>query len=857
MNYENTSLWKRTLGIQGVKNIENLRVSYTKFREHMEGLLKEVGKDFPNLTDHSIDHVDYLWKIASLITGDDYPINPLEGYILGCSFLIHDAVLSYKAFGGKEALRDRIEWKDSYEDIKDTQYDNEEGKQKIDFKVIRQLHAKNCGEILSQRFEGMDGNSHYLLSDDEMREHYGQLIGDIASSHHWETDKLNELPSQVNALSSFPQDWIINPRKLACILRCADAAAIDSGRAPDYMFRLLQLNGVSRDHWVAQNRLGLALDANDKSKLVITSTHAFEEKDYAAWNVAYDAVKVIDEELEKCQYILSEHEQFQVKSVAGARSKKALASIIKTSGWMPSDVRVHISDVSHLIKTLGGRELYGKEDLQLIVLRELIQNSRDAIKARRLRPGEESFIGKISVKVENRDDNVVLSVTDDGVGMSLDTISHSLLNFGSSFWHDDSLHNEFPGLKASGFKPVGQFGIGFFSVFMIAKSVIIETRKYTEGVKDAHLVKFPSGLTLAPIFAKHTSASPSYSTVVSLTLNDEYKMWPSEYVVRRNKVGETNFKVPFLAILGTLVAGLDVDVYYQEFGSESLRIHHRIDSSDLDKRAWLRQLSLAEYQHDKELDAFIDNNYQRLQHLHDNHHEIAGLAALGTRFVPKDDFLGGTTVGGLLTGLHSRTGEYWIGIIEHTPDGAKRGGGAIKAPADVIKAWVNRQVEELNSKASLNIYTIFRLQLALQYFQTDPIKIAVAFCAYKTDPEHYKVYSLEKLVMQMIQGNKLIFVDSYFSANDENGGHGDSYLDFGQVRGLLNDNELLYVPIINSGFLTYKLIDGVPENNYGFIDCLYRKAELMGYKICFSFRKNYVRSNLGLMDRALVMEVKK
>ena len=95
MNYENTSLWKRTLGIQGVKNIENLRVSYTKFREHMEGLLKEVGKDFPNLTDHSIDHVDYLWKIASLITGDGYPINPLEGYILGCSFLIHDAVLSY------------------------------------------------------------------------------------------------------------------------------------------------------------------------------------------------------------------------------------------------------------------------------------------------------------------------------------------------------------------------------------------------------------------------------------------------------------------------------------------------------------------------------------------------------------------------------------------------------------------------------------------------------------------------------------------------------------------------------------------------------------------------------------------
>jgi len=856
VDYENTSLWKSTLGKQGDKKVENLRVSYNKFREHMEGLLKEVAKDFPNLTDHSIDHVDYLWKIASLITGDNYPINPLEGYILGCSFLIHDAVLSYKAFGGKEALRDRIEWKDCYEDIRDTQYDIEDWKQKIDFKVIRQLHANNCGEILFRQFVGMDGNSHYLLSDDEMREHYGQLIGDIASSHHWETERLSELSSQVNALASFPADWTIHPRKLACILRCADAAAIDSGRAPDYLFRLLHLNDVSRDHWVSQNRLGLALDDEDKSKLVITSTHAFEEKDYAAWNVAYDAVKVIDEELEKCQYILSEHEQFQVKSVAGAKSKKALSSLIKTSGWMPSDVKVHISDVSHLIKTLGGRELYGKEDLQFIVLRELIQNARDAIKARRHRPGEEEFVGKINVNVEKRGDNVVLFVTDDGVGMSLDTISHSLLNFGSSFWHDDSVNIEFPGLKASGFKSAGQFGIGFFSVFMIAESVVIETRKYTEGVKDAHLVKFPSGLTLAPIFANCTSTSTLYSTVVSLTLKDEYKIWPSEYVARRNKIGETSFNVPFSAMLGTLVAGLDVDVYYQEFGSGPLKIHQRIDAKELDKRAWLRQLSLADYQHDKELDTFIENNYQRLQFLHDEHQGIAGLAAIGTRFAPKDDFLGGTTVGGLLTGLHSRTGEYWIGIIEHTLGGAKRGGDVVKAPANEIEAWVNKQVEELNAKTSLDIFTRFRLQLAMQHFNVDPINIAVAFCAYDTNPKHNTVYPLDKLVGQLIQGKKLIFVDSHFSANDENGGHGDVYLDFGQVRGLLNADEILYLPIMNSGFLSFKLKDGVPENNCGFIDCLYRKAELMGYKICFSFIKDYVRNNLGMIDRAIVMEVK-
>ena len=94
MSFENTSLWKNTLGIQGDHSIDRLRISYLSMREHTKGLLDEVRRDFPNLTDHSLEHVDNLWRISSIITGDDYPINPLEGFILGCAFLVHDSVLT-------------------------------------------------------------------------------------------------------------------------------------------------------------------------------------------------------------------------------------------------------------------------------------------------------------------------------------------------------------------------------------------------------------------------------------------------------------------------------------------------------------------------------------------------------------------------------------------------------------------------------------------------------------------------------------------------------------------------------------------------------------------------------------------
>ena len=65
MNYQDTTLWKITLGKQNDDNIDRLRTSYISFREHMKGVLDEVRKDFPNLTDHSIDHVDNYWRMLS------------------------------------------------------------------------------------------------------------------------------------------------------------------------------------------------------------------------------------------------------------------------------------------------------------------------------------------------------------------------------------------------------------------------------------------------------------------------------------------------------------------------------------------------------------------------------------------------------------------------------------------------------------------------------------------------------------------------------------------------------------------------------------------------------------------------
>ncbi len=157
-----------------------------------------------------------------------------------------------------------------------------------------------------------------------------------------------------------------------------------------------------------------------------------------------------------------------------------------------------------------------------------------------------------------------------------------------------------------------------------------------------------------------------------------------------------------------------------------------------------------------------------------------------------------------------------------------------------------------------NFQMRFRLQLAMHFFKTDPSRIAVAFYTLKNNNLiQPSMHPLEDLVKLLASGKKLIFVDSTLGSKKDNEGHGDVYLDFNMLATKLNDDEILYNPLMNSGFLSYKIIDGVPKNDYGFIDCLYRIAVSQGYKISYSYIKNYVANNLRVMDRALVIEVKK
>src|SRR5262249_5170351 len=96
--FEDSSLWRTAFGARNrdkhADQRKSLEVAYRQFREAVQPLLRQTAVDLPALTIHDETHVDQLWDVASEVCGPDYPLNPLEAFVLGGAFLLHDSALS-------------------------------------------------------------------------------------------------------------------------------------------------------------------------------------------------------------------------------------------------------------------------------------------------------------------------------------------------------------------------------------------------------------------------------------------------------------------------------------------------------------------------------------------------------------------------------------------------------------------------------------------------------------------------------------------------------------------------------------------------------------------------------------------
>ena len=166
-----------------------------------------------------------------------------------------------------------------------------------------------------------------------------------------------------------------------------------------------------------------------------------------------------------------------------------------------------------------------------IFLREIISNASDAIDKLaytaltddKVGLSRDDFVITITRDPENR----TLTVSDNGIGMNKAEMEENLGTIAKS----GSLGFKQAMEKKEDIDIIGQFGVGFYSAFMVASSVTVISRKYGEDTGWKWVSDGADGYTIEET-AKDAPGTDVIMTLKADTDDDKYSQFLEEYEIR-------------------------------------------------------------------------------------------------------------------------------------------------------------------------------------------------------------------------------------------------------------------------------------------------------------------------------------
>lgn len=172
------------------------------------------------------------------------------------------------------------------------------------------------------------------------------------------------------------------------------------------------------------------------------------------------------------------------------------------------NITIHTENIFPIIK----KSLYTDHE---IFLRELVSNAVDAIQKLKMvsYAGEvDGEIGEPEITIAIDKDKKTLSVSDNGIGMTADEVKKYINQV--AFSSAEEFVNKYQ--KDADQQIIGHFGLGFYSSFMVAKNVEIDTLSYKAGATAVHW-----SCDGSPAFQIEDSSRSQRGTTITLTLQEE------------------------------------------------------------------------------------------------------------------------------------------------------------------------------------------------------------------------------------------------------------------------------------------------------------------------------------------------
>ena len=166
-----------------------------------------------------------------------------------------------------------------------------------------------------------------------------------------------------------------------------------------------------------------------------------------------------------------------------------------------------------------------------IFLREIISNASDAIDKLAYTALTDDKVGinrdEFAITITRDPENRVLTVSDNGIGMSKAEMEENLGTIAKS----GSLGFKQAMEKNEDIDIIGQFGVGFYSAFMVASSVTVISKKYGEDKAWKWVSDGADGYTIE----ETTKDAPGTDVIMTLkadTDDDKYSEYLEEYEIR-------------------------------------------------------------------------------------------------------------------------------------------------------------------------------------------------------------------------------------------------------------------------------------------------------------------------------------
>ena len=166
-----------------------------------------------------------------------------------------------------------------------------------------------------------------------------------------------------------------------------------------------------------------------------------------------------------------------------------------------------------------------------IFLREIISNASDAMDKLAYTALTDDKVGlnreDFAVTITRDEENRTITVSDNGIGMSREDLEENLGTIAKS----GSLSFKQAMEQQEDIDIIGQFGVGFYSAFMVASSITVITRKYGEDTAWKWVSQGADGYTIE----QTTKAAPGTDIIMQLkedTEEEKYSEFLEEYRIR-------------------------------------------------------------------------------------------------------------------------------------------------------------------------------------------------------------------------------------------------------------------------------------------------------------------------------------